>query len=191
MKCSPRQCNGFAMLEVLLCLTALSIAVSVCLKWCIFRNHQRSILHQKQRLMPCVSEFSFWLREQPRVRSCVGTWYAVRNASKSEMFDFIRKPSDRHEFKITVENSAWETEKTSNFCITPQGMTEENVAEPLPPKPEFLIVRFYAYEKKHVLHTCFVPVTAEKFKKEELMTAPVERFMLMPKAEKTSKNRDK
>ena len=168
MKCNGRRCDGFTTLEVLLCLTALSVVVSVCMKWYVSQNHQRSVLRQKWRLVPCAEAFSIFVKEQPNVKSCVGTWYAVRNASKAEKFDFVCQRPASYDFRITVENNAWAVEKTARFCITPQGVTEDNIAESTPKKPEFLIVRFYAYEKTHCLHTCFIPVTAKKFKAEEL-----------------------
>ena len=90
-----------------------------------------------------------------------------------------------------MENNVWTTEKTERFCITPQGITEENIAEPSPKRIEFLIVRFYAEGKTHILHTCFMPVTAKKFKAEEWVPEPVERFLLTPKTEKSSKTEDK
>ena len=169
-------------------MTALSVAVSVCMKWYVSQRHQQSVLRQKQRLMPCTEAFSLFIKEQTDTQSCVGTWYAVRNASKTGKFDFLRQRPASYDFKITVENNAWTTEKTARFCITPQGVREESVAEPLPKKPEFLIVRFYAEEKTHILHTCFVPVTAKQFKAEECVPEPVERFMLTPKTEKSSKS---
>ena len=103
----------------------------------------------------------------------------------------MRQRPVSYDFKITVENNAWTTEKTARFRITPQGVTEENIAEPPPKKPEFLTVRFYAYEKTHILHTCFVPVTAKQLQAEELSSEPVERFLLTPKAEKSSNTEDK
>lgn len=191
MKCNGRRCDGFTTLEVLLCLTALSVAVSVGIKWYVSQKHQYSILRLKWRLVPCADAFALHIREQPHNKSCVGTWYAVRNASKAEKFDFVRQQPCKYDFKITVENNAWAPEKTARFCITPQGITEENIAESTPEKPEFLIVRFYAEGKTHCLHTCFIPVTAKKFKAEKLVPDPVERFMLTPKTEKSSKIEDK
>ena len=179
------------MLEVLLCLTALSVAVSVWMKWYISQKHQQSILRQKQRLVPCTEAFSLWMQEQPNIQSCVGTWYAVRNASKTGKFDFTRQQPCKYDFKITVENNAWTTEKTARSRITSQGVTEDNIAESRQKKPEFSIVRFYAYEKTHILHTCFVPVTAKQLQAEELSSEPVERFLLTPKAEKSSNTEDK
>ena len=184
MKCNGRRCGGFTTLEVLLCLLALSVAVSVCVKWYVFKNHQRSVLRQRQRLVPCAEAFSLWIKEQPNGNPCVGTWYAVRNASKAGRFDFVREQPSTYDFRMAIE-------KTARFCITPHGVQEEDVADPPSKRSEFLIVRFYAEEKTHILHTCFVPVTAKQFKPEALTPEPVERFMLTPKAEKSSKNEDK
>ena len=191
MKCNGRRCDGFTTLEVLLCLTALSVAVSVCMKWYVSQSHQYSMLRQKWRLVPCADAFALHIREQPHNKACVGTWYAVRNASKAEKFDFVRQRPASYDFRITVGNNAWAPEKTARFCIRSQGVTEENIAESTPEKPEFLIVRFYAEGKTHCLHTCFVPVTAKKFKAEEWVSEPIERFMLTPKTEKSSNFKDK
>lgn len=136
--------------------------------------------------MPCTEAFSLWMKEQPNSISCVGTWYAVRNASKAEKFDFVRQPPNKYDFKITVENNAWAPGKTARFCITPQGVQEAYVPK-VSEKPEFLIVRFYAYEKTHCMHTYFVSVTSKQFKAEALTPEPVERFLLTPKAGKSSK----
>lgn len=171
-------------------LTVLSVAVSFCVKWYVSQNHQRSVLRQNQRLVPCTEAFSLFVKEQPSIKSCVGTWYAVRNVSKAEKFDFVRQLPCKYDFKITVENNAWAPEKGHAFVL-PHGITEENIAEPPSNKPEFLIVRFYAEGKTHILHTCFVPVTAKQFKAEECVPEPVERFMLTPKTEKSSKNGDR
>ena len=115
----------------------------------------------------------------------------MRNVLKAEKFDFVRQQLASYDFKITVENNTWAPEKTARFCITPQDVAEENIAEPPSHKPEFLIVRFYAEGKTHILHTCFVPVTAKKFKAEEWVSKPVECFLLTPKTEKSSKTEDK
>ena len=141
--------------------------------------------------MPCTEAFSLFIKEQTDTQSCVGTWYAVRNASKTGKFDFVRQRPASYDFKITVGNNAWAPEKTARFCIRSQGVTEENIAESTPEKPEFLIIRFYAEGKTHCLHTCFVPVTAKKFKAEELNVERVERFLLTPKTEKSSNIEDK
>lgn len=191
MKCNGRRCDGFTTLEILLCLTALSVAASVGIKWYVSQKHQRSVLRQKQRLVPCAEAFSLFIKEQTNTQSCVGTWYVVQNASKTGKFDFLRQLPASYDFKITVENNAWAVEKTARFCITSQGVTEENIVESFSQKPEFLIVRFYAEEKMHILHTCFVPVTAKQFKAEECVPESVERFMLTPKAEKSSNIEDK
>lgn len=177
-------------LEILLCLTALSVAVSFCVKWYVSQKHQQSVLRQKQRLVPCAEAFSLFIKEQTNTQSCVGTWYVVQNASKTEKFDFVRQPPCTYDFRITVENNAWAVEKTARFYITPQGVREECIPN-LPEKTEFLIVRFYAEGKTHCLHTCFVPVTAKKFKAEELTVEPVEHFILTPKVEKSSKNENR
>jgi hypothetical protein len=131
-----------------------------------------------------------FLKEQPNTKSCVGTWYAVRNVSDG-VFNFVRKSPGTYDFRVEVENAAWTMGETTRFGITPQGVPDEHVTEPPPKKPEFLTVRFYAYEKTHILHTCFVPVTAKQFQAEECVPEPVERFMLTPKTEKSSKNGDR
>lgn len=131
-----------------------------------------------------------FLKEQPNTKSCVGTWYAVRNVSDG-VFNFVCQSSGMYDFRVEVENAAWTMGETTRFCITSQGVTEANIVESFSQKPEFLIVRFYAEEKMHILHTCFVPVTAKQFKAEECVPESVERFMSTPKAEKSSNIEDK
>ncbi len=147
-------------------------------------------MRQRQRLVPCAEACVLFLKEQPNTKSCVGTWYAVRNVSDG-VFNFVRKSPGTYDFRVEVENAAWTMGETTRFGITPQGVPDEHVTEPAQKKPEFLIVRFYAYEKTHILYTYFVPVTAKQFKAEELTLDPVERFMLTPKAEKSSNIEDK
>ena len=190
MKCDGRQCGGFTTLGVLLSLTVLSVAVSFCVKWYVSQNHQRSILRQKQRLVPCADAFSLFIKEQTNTQSCVGTWYAVRNVSDG-VFNFVRKSPGMYDFRVEVEDAAWIMGKTTRFGITPQEVSDEHITEPARKKHEFLIVRFYAYEKTHILYTYFVPAMAKQFKAEELTLEPVERFMLTPKSDKSSKNEDK
>ena len=145
------------------------------------------MLRQKQRLVPCAEAFSLFIKEQTNTQSCVGTWYAVRNVSDG-VFNFVRKSPGTYDFRVEVENAAWTMGETTRFGITPQGVQDKHVTEPAQKKPEFLIVRFYAYEKTHILYTYFVPVMAKQFKAEELTIDPVDRFMLMPKTEKSSKS---
>ena len=127
-----------------------------------------------------------FLKEQPNTKSCVGTWYAVRNVSDG-VFNFVRKSPGAYDFRVEVENAAWTMGETTRFGIAPQGVPDKHVTEPAQKKPEFLIVRFYAYEKTHILYTYFVHVMAKQFKAEALTPEPVERFLLTPKAGKSSK----
>ena len=144
-------------------------------------------MRQRQRLVPCAEACVLFLKEQPNTKSCVGTWYAVRNVSDG-VFNFVRKSPGTYDFRVEVENAAWTMGETTRFGITPQGVPDEHVTEPAQKKTEFLIVRFYAYEKTHILYTYFVPIMAKQFKAEEWVSEPVERFMLTPKTEKSSKS---
>ena len=191
MKQNGSRYGGFTLLEVLLCLTALPVAVAMLVKWYVFSSRQHLTLRKQQCLVYCVDAFLFWIREQPNMKSCAGTWYAYRKqkgSNKKEAFSFVREQSGLYDFKVCVENSAWSVEKSPNLYIAPQSASVTDISESSPSKDapsersEFLAIRFYTYGKKYCLHTFFLPVTSKKLKEEEQSVVPGERFMLMPES---------
>jgi hypothetical protein len=165
MKYDSSMYGGFMLFKTLLGLTALSIAISIVIKWYSFSYRQHLALRKQQCAVYCVDAFLFWIQKQPDIQSCIGTWYAYRKqngSSNDDNFSFIRDESGMYDFKICVDKAVLSVENSivqQSNCGT-DVLLASTEKDQLSQRAESLAIHFYNYGKKYCFYTFFLPVAS-------------------------------